>query len=373
MFIKSRIYLDDEYVVMTRKYFLEYTQLEIREFCDTLIQHMVYVKKLIDKRALHKREYESRMNERQIQTIEEKVDSSNALDASLVETESSGTESKEHDTTQQINGMMHMLMMQISDPYMMKSQWLRWVLMMRRNKTVEQRSFAKKPERQIPKGHRFSIKKTSVMHEKTMTPRSCLSEPQMVLMKIALTNMNANKLLMSVQLKPVPKVVPSADTTALSKQELDLLFGPLYDEFFTAGIKDGVAASFQLKSNSLPHAHTQTTKTCYKHQDLRIKKAQELKTKTSANSDIKDNSSETKLQGRLLESFQKDAKYEHTNMNDLESDDESVDTPLVSPFPHSDNDSDDGEVLNELLEYENVRMLHREKAINGFDGDDFSF
>ncbi|GKF78026.1 hypothetical protein Tco_0230496, partial [Tanacetum coccineum] len=30
-----------------------------------------------------------------------------------------------------------------------------------------------------------------------------------------------------------------------------------------------------------------------------------------------------------------------TNMNDLESDDESVDTPLVSPFPHSDNDSDD--------------------------------
>ncbi|GJX83369.1 hypothetical protein Tco_0332850 [Tanacetum coccineum] len=37
-----------------------------------------------------------------------------------------------------------------------------------------------------------------------------------------------------------------------------------------------------------------------------------------------------------------------TNMNDLESDDESVDTPLVSPFPHSDNDLDDGEVLNEL-------------------------
>ncbi|GKC35993.1 retrovirus-related pol polyprotein from transposon TNT 1-94 [Tanacetum coccineum] len=36
-------------------------------------------------------------------------------------------------------------------------------------------------------------------------------------------------------LKLVPKVVPSADTTAPSKQELDLLFGPLYDEFFTAG------------------------------------------------------------------------------------------------------------------------------------------
>ncbi|GKE35287.1 hypothetical protein Tco_1454609 [Tanacetum coccineum] len=43
-----------------------------------------------------------------------------------------------------------------------------------RNKPVQETSFAKKPERQIPKGHRISIKKTSVVHEKPMTPRSCL-------------------------------------------------------------------------------------------------------------------------------------------------------------------------------------------------------
>ncbi|GJR07985.1 retrovirus-related pol polyprotein from transposon TNT 1-94 [Tanacetum coccineum] len=44
--------------------------------------------------------------------------------------------------------------------------------------------------------------------------------------------------------------------------------------------KDGDGdASFQLKSNSLPHAHAQTTKTFYKHQDSRIMKAQELKTR----------------------------------------------------------------------------------------------
>ncbi|GJZ67404.1 hypothetical protein Tco_0630644 [Tanacetum coccineum] len=42
------------------------------------------------------------------------------------------------------------------------------------------------------------------------------------------------------------------------------------------------------ESDSLPHAHTQATKTYYKHQDSRIKKAQELNTKTSANSDIQD-------------------------------------------------------------------------------------
>ncbi|GJW88867.1 hypothetical protein Tco_0164207 [Tanacetum coccineum] len=61
------------------------------------------------------------------------------------------------------------------------------------------------------------------------------------------------------------------------------------------------------------------------------------------------------------------------DMNNLESDDESVDTPLVSPFPHSYNDLDDGEVLNDLIEYENVGMLRRERAINSFDGDDLAF
>ncbi|GJS10732.1 retrovirus-related pol polyprotein from transposon TNT 1-94 [Tanacetum coccineum] len=80
--------------------------------------------------------------------------------------------------------------------------------------------------------------------------------------------------------------------------------------------KDGDGdASFQLKSDSLPHAHAHSTKTFYKHQDSRIMKAQELKTKTFANSDINDNSSEIKLQGRLLESFQDDAKYEHVGQD----------------------------------------------------------
>ncbi|GKB35362.1 hypothetical protein Tco_0880304 [Tanacetum coccineum] len=62
-----------------------------------------------------------------------------------------------------------------------------------------------------------------------------------------------------------------------------------------------------------------------------------------------------------------------TDINNLESDDESVDTPLVSPFPHSDNDLDDGEVLNELSEYENARVLRRERIINSFDRDDLAF
>ncbi|GJT92586.1 hypothetical protein Tco_1081431 [Tanacetum coccineum] len=43
-----------------------------------------------------------------------------------------------------------------------------------RTKPVEQTNFTNKPERQIPKGHRFSIKKTFVVQVKKITPRSCL-------------------------------------------------------------------------------------------------------------------------------------------------------------------------------------------------------
>nr|GEW69248.1 hypothetical protein [Tanacetum cinerariifolium] len=76
MFITSQIYLDDEYVEMTRNYFQQYTQLAILEFRDTLIQHIESVKKLIDERAQHKIEYDSWVNDRPMQTTEEKDTSS---------------------------------------------------------------------------------------------------------------------------------------------------------------------------------------------------------------------------------------------------------------------------------------------------------
>ncbi|GKG48859.1 hypothetical protein Tco_0513006, partial [Tanacetum coccineum] len=60
--------------------------LAILEFYDTLIQHIESVKKSIDERAQHKREYDSWGNERQIQTTKGKVDTGKAVDASLVNT-----------------------------------------------------------------------------------------------------------------------------------------------------------------------------------------------------------------------------------------------------------------------------------------------
>ncbi|GJY10159.1 hypothetical protein Tco_0378344 [Tanacetum coccineum] len=60
---------------------------------------MEFVKKSIDERAHHKREYDSRINERQMQSKEGKVDSSKALDDSLVVTECSKTKSDKQDTS----------------------------------------------------------------------------------------------------------------------------------------------------------------------------------------------------------------------------------------------------------------------------------
>nr|GEX47557.1 uncharacterized mitochondrial protein AtMg00810-like [Tanacetum cinerariifolium] len=99
MFITNGDYLNDEYVAMTRSYFLQYTGQAIPEFCDTLIQHLESVKKTIEERVQLKREHDSWVNERKMQTTEERVDTSQALDASSVDTESSRPESKELDTS----------------------------------------------------------------------------------------------------------------------------------------------------------------------------------------------------------------------------------------------------------------------------------
>ncbi|GKA45706.1 hypothetical protein Tco_0738502 [Tanacetum coccineum] len=289
-----------------------------------------------------------------------------------------------------------------------------------RNKPVEQTSFAKKPERQIPKGHRFSIKKTFVVHEKTMTPRSCLRwKPTGKIFKTVglrwiptgkiftssttkvdseptngsnddITNQYECKQTLDVSAvmtsdhnsselgihdhsnepsssKLVPNVVPLADKTATSQQELELLFHhhitmlrttiavqsmiekndykgimPTKIELTLEQSQQGVSNDvlnirvilkvftvkmeilLELTSNKLLVAEVGFITTCscsiykgifYKHQDSKNHEKLRLKTKTSANSDIKDNSSEIKLRGRLLASFQDDAKYEHVGQD----------------------------------------------------------
>nr|GEX30275.1 uncharacterized mitochondrial protein AtMg00810-like [Tanacetum cinerariifolium] len=107
MFITNRDYLNDEYVAMTHSYFIQYTGHVIIEFHDTLIQHLESIKKSIEERVQLKREYDCWVNERQMQTTEEKVDKSKVLDASSVDIESSKTESKEQDTSSSLGNDAH--------------------------------------------------------------------------------------------------------------------------------------------------------------------------------------------------------------------------------------------------------------------------
>ncbi|GKA62169.1 hypothetical protein Tco_0761688 [Tanacetum coccineum] len=60
-------------------------------------------------------------------------------------------------------------------------------------------------------------------------------------------------------------------------------------------------------------------------------------------------------------------------MDDLELDNESADTPLVSLFIDSDDESNNGKVLNELNKYGNAGKLYNYRVINCRDGCDLAF
>ncbi|GKD56596.1 hypothetical protein Tco_1289983, partial [Tanacetum coccineum] len=82
---------------MTDKYFVEYIGIEVKQFRDTLLQHMGNVKKSVAERTRHQRQYDKRVNKRQMKMQESMIDLSKALDADLVVTESNGTESEVQD------------------------------------------------------------------------------------------------------------------------------------------------------------------------------------------------------------------------------------------------------------------------------------
>ncbi|GJZ52467.1 hypothetical protein Tco_0606982 [Tanacetum coccineum] len=97
-FIDWQYFLDYD-SEMTKTLFVEYTAIQVKQFRETLLVHMGNVKKSVAERTRHKRQYDRRMNKRQIQSRESKVVSFKALDASLVVTECSGTRSDEHITS----------------------------------------------------------------------------------------------------------------------------------------------------------------------------------------------------------------------------------------------------------------------------------
>ncbi|GJR31781.1 reverse transcriptase domain-containing protein [Tanacetum coccineum] len=98
----SRIFIDSKFTLdydsqMTDTYFVEYTGLKVQHFKDTLLQNLGNVKKSVAERTRHQRQYERRVNKRQMQTQESKIDTGKALDADLVDTESIRTDSTVQD------------------------------------------------------------------------------------------------------------------------------------------------------------------------------------------------------------------------------------------------------------------------------------
>ncbi|GJS57273.1 hypothetical protein Tco_0652057 [Tanacetum coccineum] len=64
----------------------------VKHFRDTLLQHMGNVKKHVAKRTHHQRQYDRRVNKRQLETQESKIDPGKVMDNGLVVMESNGTE-----------------------------------------------------------------------------------------------------------------------------------------------------------------------------------------------------------------------------------------------------------------------------------------
>ncbi|GJV84745.1 hypothetical protein Tco_1524643 [Tanacetum coccineum] len=95
-FIDSKFTLDYASQI-TDKYFVEYTRLEVKHFRDTLLQHMSNVKKSVAERTCHQKQYDRRVNKRQLQTQESKIDMGKAVDNGLVVMESNGIESTVQD------------------------------------------------------------------------------------------------------------------------------------------------------------------------------------------------------------------------------------------------------------------------------------
>ncbi|GKB00057.1 hypothetical protein Tco_0828050 [Tanacetum coccineum] len=151
---------------------------------------------------------------------------------------------------------------------------------------VEKKSDSKNHGRQIPIGQRFSPNKSSNVYLKTMPPIS------------GLTWKPTSRIFTQVGLKWIP-IRKSVETRYNTNDSASPLGKETHNpKTIICANSSCLSAGFikrwrwrhliPAESDSLPHAHTQATKTYYKHQDSRIKKAQELNTKTSANFDIQD-------------------------------------------------------------------------------------
>ncbi|GKA26199.1 hypothetical protein Tco_0712308 [Tanacetum coccineum] len=244
---------------MTDTYFVEYTGLEVQHFRDTILQHMSNVKKSVAERTRHQRQYERRVNKRQMQTHrvqDENNKSRNDTDADDADIKPIYDEEPMAEV-QLTAGMLFLC-------YRRQHTGATWKIF------VEGR--VDKSDRRSYRTLRFSYNTTSAVYEKT-SPRSDLrwkptgrifesvglrwiptgklfdsctskvdSEPphgsnvdiphihecKQTLDVSAGTSINVQK----EQSLDLSAEVHQAAETVKTSNELDLLFGPLFDEYF---------------------------------------------------------------------------------------------------------------------------------------------
>nr|GEW08134.1 hypothetical protein [Tanacetum cinerariifolium] len=126
-FIYSWFSLNNDNGLMIGKYFIPHTRFAVQQFRGILIQHMESIKKSIEERVQHQRDYDSRVNERHMQSKEGKPDTSSRS--------GNDTHAKDADIKPAND---------------------------------------KEPKAKISKGYRISPNKSFDVHEKPNTPRSCL-------------------------------------------------------------------------------------------------------------------------------------------------------------------------------------------------------
>nr|GEX61754.1 Gag-Pol polyprotein [Tanacetum cinerariifolium] len=123
----------------------------------------------------------------------------------------------------------------------------------KRNKPIEQIGVPNKQERQIPTGHSSELglhdhinKQSSSKLVPDVVPQADKTSTSRQVLELASDYDNPNPV------SQIQDVYSSADADVPSQQELDMLFGLLYDEFFNAGSNP----STNIQSTSAPLTHT---------------------------------------------------------------------------------------------------------------------
>nr|GEX15797.1 hypothetical protein [Tanacetum cinerariifolium] len=234
---------------MTDKYFVEYIGIEVKHFRDTLLQHMGNVKKSVAERTRHQRRYDSRVNKRQMQMQESKIDTGKAVDAGLVVTKSSGTELEVQDNGSRSGNDTDADDAYIRPIYDEEPMAETFVVY---EKTSPRSDLRWKPTgrifksvglRWIPTGKLFDSCTSKVNSEPTHgsnvdIPNIHESKQTLDLSTDTLTNVQKKQSL------DLSTEIPSADTIIMTSMiELESLFGPFFDKYFN-GDNQVVSKSF---------------------------------------------------------------------------------------------------------------------------------